>query len=278
MRPMRALRGGIVAGEDHHFLRLLDGAAADAPDGDAAEEVGVVHRGDVELQRRAGIAAGLRDVLQHGVEQRAHVGADHAGLGGRPAVQRRGVDHREIELFFGGAELVEQVEGLVHHPFGAGGLAVHLVHHDDGAQSLRERLARHEARLRHRALDRIDQQEHAVDHRQDALDLAAEIGVAGSVDDVDVHAQVVDRGVLREDRDAALALDVVRVHDALDEMLVGGKGAGLLQELVDQRGLAVVDVGDDGDVAKRARHEDPQGLPSQNSSKFNILAFPYGKS
>ncbi len=34
-----------------------------------------------------------------------------------------------------------------------------------------------------------------------------------------------------------------------DQVLVGGEGARLLEQLVDQRGLAVVDVGDDGDVA-----------------------------
>jgi hypothetical protein len=108
--------------------------------------------------------------------------------------------------------------------------------------------------LRHRPFDRIDEEQHAVDHRQHALDLAAEIRVARRIDDVDVDAVVVDRGVLRKDRDAALALDVVRVHHALHEMLVRCEGPGLLQELVDQGGLPVVDVGDDGDVAKGA-HE-----------------------
>jgi len=55
----------------------------------------------------------------------------------------------------------------------------------------------------------------------------------------------------------ALALEVVRVHDALLDVLVRGKGARLLQQFVDQRGLAVVDVGDDGDVAQGARHGAP---------------------
>ncbi len=32
-------------------------------------------------------------------------------------------------------------------------------------------------------------------------------------------------------------------------LLVGAEGAGLAQELIDERGLAVVDVGDDCDVA-----------------------------
>jgi hypothetical protein len=108
--------------------------------------------------------------------------------------------------------------------------------------------------LRHRALDRVDQEQHAVHHRQHALDLAAEVGVAGGIDDVDVRAAVADGAVLGEDGDAALALEVIRVHDPLLHVLVRGEGARLLQQLVDQRGLAVVDVGNDRDVAPGAVH------------------------
>ena len=113
----------------------------------------------------------------------------------------------------------------------------------------------HEAGLRHRAFDRIDQQQHAVDHRQHALDLAAEVGVARGVDDVDVRAFVIDRAVLGQNGDAALLFQVVGVHDALGDLLVRGEGAGLAQQLVDQGGLAVVDVGDDGDIAECAGHD-----------------------
>ncbi len=175
----------------------------------------------------------------------------YAGLGGRPAVQGRGVDHREVELVLGGAELVHQVEGLVHDPVRAGARTVDLVHDDDGVQAEGQRLARDEARLRHRPLDCIHQQQHAVDHRQHALDLAAEIGVAGGVDDVDVRALEAHRAVLGENGDAALALQVVRVHDPFLQLLVGGEGPGLAQQAVDQRGLAMVDVRDDRDVSNR---------------------------
>ena len=131
---------------------------------------------------------------------------------------------------------------------------VDLVDHHDGLEAQRQRLARDEARLRHRPFDRVDQQQHAVHHGQHALDLAAEVGVAGRVDDVDARAAVLDGAVLRQDGDAALTLDVVRVHDALAHVLVRGEGAGLLQQAVDQGGLAVIDVRDDGDVADRAIH------------------------
>ena len=90
---------------------------------------------------------------------------------------------------------------------------------------------------------------HAVDHRQRPLHLAAEIGVARRVDDVDQGAVIVDRGVLGQDRDAALALELVAVHGALGDALVGAEDAALMQQGVDERRLAVVDVGDDGDVA-----------------------------
>ena len=58
-----------------------------------------------------------------------------------------------------------------------------------------------------------------------------------------------DGGVLRQDRDAALALEVGVVHRPLGHPLVGAERPALVQQRVDQRGLAVVDVGDDGDVA-----------------------------
>src|SRR5205085_2429683 len=81
-----------------------------------------------------------------------------------------------------------------------------------------------------------------------------EVGVAGGVYEVEldlvaVLRRVADGGVLGEDRDASLALLVHRVHDAVGDRLVGGEHARLSQHGVDEGGLSVVDVGDDGDVA-----------------------------
>src|SRR3712207_1439959 len=85
---------------------------------------------------------------------------------------------------------------------------------------------------------------------------------SGGVDDVDRHrvAAVVgqpDGGVLGQDGDAALALEVHRVHDAVLRGVVvrplalgAAERTGLAEEGVDQGGLAVVDVGDDRHVAQ----------------------------
>ena len=69
-------------------------------------------------------------------------------------------------------------EHFVVHAQRIGAGAIDLVDDDDGGAAELERLAQHEARLRHRAVERIDDQQHAVDHAQDALHLAAEVGVA----------------------------------------------------------------------------------------------------
>ena len=107
----------------------------------------------------------------------------------------------------------------------------------------------HEPRLRHRALGRVDQHQGPVGHPQHAFHLAAEIGVAGRVDDVDLHALVGDGDVLGQNRDAALALQLVGIEDLLADKLGFAEPPALAQHAIDQAGLAVVDVRDDGHVA-----------------------------
>ena len=55
--------------------------------------------------------------------------------------------------------------------------------------------------------------------------------------------------MLGPDGDAALALQVVAVHHPLFDALVVAEDVGLTEDRVDQGGLAVIDVGDDGHIA-----------------------------
>ena len=98
-------------------------------------------------------------------------------------------------------------------------------------------------------VDGVHQQQAAVGHVHDAFDLAAEVGVARRVDDVDANAAVRDRGILGKDRNAALPFQRVGVHDQRSHMLVRLEDLALLQQRVDQCGLAMVDVRYDGQVA-----------------------------
>ena len=189
-------------------------------------------------------------MLQHEIEQRRHVLLRALGRSRHPALLGRAVKDRKVELLVGGVERGEEVEHLVDDLARPRVGLVDLVDADDRLEADLQRLADHEFGLRHRPLGGVDQHDRAVDHRQDALDLAAEIGVARRVDDIDPHIPPHDRGRLGENGDAALALEVAGIHDPLGDPLVLAERARLLEQPVDERRLAVVDVGDDGDVAK----------------------------
>jgi len=155
-----------------------------------------------------------------------------------------------------GIEADEQVEHLVEH-FGVATVGtVDLVDHHDRAQAQAQRLAGDEFRLRHRAFRTVDQQDHAVDHREDAFHFGAKVGVAGRVDDVDAVAVPLDRGRLGENGDPAFLFEIVRIHRPFLDPLVIAEGAGLAEKLINERGFAVVDVRDNRDIAhgKRGGH------------------------
>ena len=101
-----------------------------------------------------------------------------------------GVEHREIELVFLGVEVDEQVVDLVQHFLRTRVGAVDLVDDHDRRQVRFQRLAQHIPRLRQRAFAGVHQQHDAIHHLQRALHFAAEIAVAGRVDNVDLHVVV----------------------------------------------------------------------------------------
>src|SRR5439155_630424 len=80
-------------------------------------------------------------------------------------------------------------------------------------------LAQHEPRLRKRPLGGVDEQQHAVDHGQPALDLAAEVRVAGRVDDVQLYPAITNCGGLGQDGDPLLSLEIHRVEDTVRNIL-----------------------------------------------------------
>ncbi len=128
--------------------------------------------------------------------------------------------------------------------------AVDLVDDYDDAVPELERAAEHKAGLGHGTLGGVHQQDDAVDHFQDALHLAAEVGVTRGVYYINLGIAVPDGGVLGHNGDAALTLEVAGVHHAVDHFLVFPVDAGLLEHLVDEGRLAVVDVRDDGNVSQ----------------------------
>ncbi len=158
-----------------------------------------------------------------------------------------------------GTEAVKEVKYLIHDPIRSGARAINLVDHHNWLQAALKGLTGHKAGLRHRAVHRIHQQANAVHHGKNALYLTAKVGVSGGIDDIDAIVLPLDGGILGENGNTPLFFLVVRVHYALRGQVFAVKGAGLPQELVDQCGFTVIDVGDDGNVAQFLYHKnEPQ--------------------
>jgi hypothetical protein len=226
----------------------LRATTEDAADADASDVFVVIDRRNEHLERAffgRRFRNGFRDRLKQRLERVARI--LEAELRDAGAAVR--VDDREIGLLVVGAEFDEEVEDLVDDFARARVFAVDLVDRDDRLEIELQRLTQHEARLRHHALGRIDEQQDALNHLQDAFDFAPEIGVARRIDDVELDVAVLDRGVLCENGDPALAFEGVRVHDAGRQGLAFSENAALLEHGIDEGRLPVVDVGDNSEVA-----------------------------
>ena len=104
------------------------------------------------------------------------------------------------------------------------------------------------------ALGRVDDEDRALAGLEAVADLVGEVDVAGRVDQVEAVDQAVAGRVLEAhgaglDGDPLLALEVHRIED-LARHLARFDRVGQLEQPVGERGLAVIDVGDDREVAQ----------------------------
>ncbi len=229
----------------------FDFALVNFAERDTSEVIGVIEIGHEHLEAVAGLGARRRNVLHDGVEERFHRAGDVFEFGLGIAQLGGTINEREIQLLIRRVQRHEEFKHLVEHFFRIGVFAVNLVDDHNRLGAGFERLAEHEARLRLRAFGGIHDEQHAVNHVHDALDLAAEVGVAGSVHDIDVVILVFEGGVFGADRNALFLFQVHRVHQAFlgRFVLVGAEGARLLEQAVHQSRFAMINVRDDGDVA-----------------------------
>ena len=169
-------------------------------------------------------------MAQDRVEQRPHVLAVglHVGLG--KAAQTTSEQIREIALVVISAQFDEQIQHLVDGGFGINPGPIDLVDKHDRTQSLLEGFLQDETGLWHRTLVGIDDQQTAIDHAEHPLHLPAEISVTRGINNVDARLVVRDSGVLRQDCDAALALQIVGVHHAGGNRFVVAEDARLSQQ------------------------------------------------
>jgi hypothetical protein len=239
--------------ERHHRARRQR-SLHHPPDGETPEVVRSIEVGDERLQWSVGSPAGAGTVSTIESSSGAQVGVlrRDADAGDRPTLPRDGAEHREVDVLLGHLEVEEQLVDLVHHRSHAGVGAVDLVDDHDRRDAAGDRLREDVAGLRHRSLCGVHEEQDPVDECERPLDLPAEVGVAGRVDQVDLHALPLIDAALARIVIPALPLLIVGVHDPIDRLLVRGEHARRLQHGVDERGLSVIDMRDERDVPERS--------------------------
>ena len=198
---------------------VLQRASVHTAHGDAAHIAAVVQRRDEHL----GITLehlGLGDVLDDGIEHGGDVVGGLLPVLAHPAFLGRAEDGGEVQLVFARIEVAHQVKHHLLHLVGAAVGLVHLVDDNDGLEAELKGLLQHKARLGHRALKGVDQQQAAVSHIEHALHLAAKVAVTRGVDDVDLVTVVRDGHILGQDGNAALAFQVIAVQDLSAHLLI----------------------------------------------------------
>ena len=192
---------------------------------------------DEALERLRRVALGRRDAGDDRLEDVVDAGP----------VLGRGEDDL---LARDGQDVLELVDDRV----GVGRRQVDLVEDRDEREVLAQGEMDVGQRLGLDALGRVDDEDRALAGLQAVADLVGEVDVARRVDEVEAVGQAVARLVLeahraRLDRDPLLALEVHRIED-LAHHLARLDRVGQLQQPVGERGLAVIDVGDDREVAQ----------------------------
>ena len=152
-----------------------------------------------------------------------------------------------------GGRDADDVLDFLDHPLGLRRRQIDLVQDRHDLDPLLDRRVAVRDGLRFHALRGVDHQERAFAGRERPRDLVGEVDVAGRVDQVElvrltVLRRVAQRHGLGLDGDAALALEIHRIEHLRLHLAVG-EAAAELDDAVSERRLAVIDVGDDGEIA-----------------------------
>ena len=251
-----------------HSLSFLDNAFGDTTDTESADVVVIGECRNLQLQRFLVQIRIRLAMLDDGIKERRQIQTakalralfdlvvaladqhirDLLRVFHRHALPRDPVKDREIQLFIACIQIHKQLIDLVNDLVDAGVLFIQLVDEQNRVDALLQRFFEYEARLRHRSLAGIHQQNDRIDGFHNALYLRTEIRVARRIDNVDLDVVVHDRTVLGINGDASFSFDVIAVHDAVHDLFIRPEHAALVEERIHKRGFARVNVCNDGNI------------------------------
>ena len=226
----------------HNLLILHKRAALYSAYADGTDVIGIVQRAYKHLHGSVFVACGRGNMTNDSFEKRNKVCSLFVGAHGSNTLSRAAIYNGTVKLFVACAQFHQKFEYFVHDFLGTGVGAVDFIdHYHDGMIEF-ECLLQNETGLRHGAFKRVYKQNYAVYHFKDTLDFSSEIGVTGSIDDVDFIIAVFYRRVFGKNGNSSFSFEIVGVHNSVVYHLVGTERSALFQKFVYKRGFAVVDV------------------------------------
>lgn len=213
-----------VLGNAAQPIAGLDGTAGDTADQLSPKILVVFRLRDEHLEVCIGVDLWRRYKIGNCVEQVFDSRLLFLKRVDSPAVTRRRINRRVLELIIRCIQIAEKVEDLRFDLIDSRRGPVNFIDDEDRLDTACECLLKDELRLRHGTFRRTDDEDNTVNHRHDAFDLATEVLMARRVNDVKLQVVIDDACVLRHDRDASFLLKVDVVHGSL-----GGPNSRLVE-------------------------------------------------
>ena len=224
------------------FLVGADGASFNSSDTDTSNVFAVVDRGNEKLKLAVLISLGSRNIVKYLREEGNEVGTLYVGILGSCTRSARAVKHRTVELLVGCVEVDEKLKYLILNLAKTCVGLVYLVNNYNNSVVKFKSSLKNESGLGHRSLCRVNEKNNSVNHFEDTLNLAAEVSVAGGVNEVYLNVLVVYRGVFCKNSNSSFLFKVTGVHNAGNGLLVFSVYTALLEHLVYESGFSVVNV------------------------------------
>jgi len=161
-----------------------------------------------------------------------------------------GEKNGKLYLLFRGVKIDEQIVYLVDDLFDSGIAPVDLVDNEDYGHAPFQGLFEDKTGLRQGPFAGIHEENGSVHHIEAPFHLAAEVSVSRGIDDIDLYLAISDGGILGHDCYPPLPLEIEGIHHPVLYCLMLPEGAGSPQHGIYEGCLAMVNMGNDGDISK----------------------------
>ncbi len=235
--------------DNGHFLVDLYAAVVHFSDSDPAYIFVIIDRADQYLRSGFRVAFRGRNIVQNRFKEGGHVLSPGIHIQGSNPCFGRSEDERAVQLLFTGIQIDKQFQHFINNFPWPCLRAVDFIDAYDNGKLQFQSLAQNEFCLRHSAFKGVHDENNAVYHFQDALHLAAEIGMARSIDNIDFGIFINNGSVFGQNGNPPFPFDIVGVHNTFRNFLIFTENAALFQQFVHQCSLAVVNVGDNSNVS-----------------------------